>query len=281
MFDIFISYAFKDMEKALAIKDFLESKDLNVWWDEELIDDEIEFRKSIYEIENDVRCMVVIWSQHSIDNDLVISDAREALTKKNLVAVMIDEIVIPLLFDDIKIIEMIDWQHDVWHETFNHLLNEINIILEKSDHLIDPPDQLKNGDTQKQITGKKETSKRLVKKKTVEIADNINAAEFELVYRYYFLSYDLRLKIAQNLNLVDNDTICSMIFASNSNASKKGYDDLFIYILKEAKKQNVQDKLWDEISKCLFNKNNYFTQDLPEYLLMLSEGLNPFSISSN
>ena len=49
MFDIFISYAKEDIEKAIVLRDLLKSKNYNVWWDKEFSDDEVEFRIDLSE----------------------------------------------------------------------------------------------------------------------------------------------------------------------------------------------------------------------------------------
>lgn len=88
--DIFISYSREDSECAEALVTLLQKKGLRIWWDR-LIQSEDYFRKSIPEALNRARCVLVLWSEHSIESEWVQEEANSAQKAKKLLELQLTE----------------------------------------------------------------------------------------------------------------------------------------------------------------------------------------------
>ena len=95
--DVFVSYARADRERVRPIVEALTAQGLEVWWDSRIapgagFDTEIEHAL------NQASCVLVVWSEHSIRSEWVITEASEGLEKGSLVPVSIDDVRPPLAF---------------------------------------------------------------------------------------------------------------------------------------------------------------------------------------
>jgi hypothetical protein len=88
MADIFLSYANEDRETARAVAGLLESAGCTVWWDRRIPAGRT-WRSMIEEALREMRCMVVLWSTHSVESDWVKEEAEEALSLGRLIPVLI------------------------------------------------------------------------------------------------------------------------------------------------------------------------------------------------
>lgn len=71
MSDIFISYAREDYDAAQRLAEALGGRGWSVWWDRTILAGE-HFEKEIREALHKARCVVVLWSPHSIrDSDFL------------------------------------------------------------------------------------------------------------------------------------------------------------------------------------------------------------------
>ena len=77
MADIFLSYAKEDREVARKIATLLGNAGWVVWWDRRIPAGRT-WRSVLEEALRDMRCMVVLWSTHSIESDWVRDEADEA-----------------------------------------------------------------------------------------------------------------------------------------------------------------------------------------------------------
>ena len=66
MADIFLSYANEDRAVALKLSQLLESVGWTVWWDRRIPAGRT-WRSVLEEALNEMRCMVVLWSKHSVE----------------------------------------------------------------------------------------------------------------------------------------------------------------------------------------------------------------------
>lgn len=101
MTDIFVSYASEDREYAARLVAALESSGLDVWWDRELTPGS-QFRDKIDQMLQTAKCIVVLWSQHSIRSDWVIGEALTGLDRGILVPATIDGSRVPVPFNAIQ-----------------------------------------------------------------------------------------------------------------------------------------------------------------------------------
>jgi hypothetical protein len=108
MADIFLSYANEDRETARAVAGLLESAGCTVWWDRRIPAGRT-WRSMIEEALRDMRCMVVLWSSHSVDSDWVKEEAEEARALGKLIPVLIEPVKPPVGFRSIQAADLTDW----------------------------------------------------------------------------------------------------------------------------------------------------------------------------
>jgi hypothetical protein len=76
MADIFLSYANVDRERIRPLVKKLEEHGWSVWWDRKIPPGKT-WRQVIQRAIDDAKCVVVVWSQQSIQSDWVITEAEE------------------------------------------------------------------------------------------------------------------------------------------------------------------------------------------------------------
>src|SRR5512145_453969 len=90
MSDIFLSYASADRERVRPLVRALERHGWSVWWDRTILPGRT-FDQVIEEALAAARCVIVVWSQHSVDSDWVKTEAAEGARRRMLVPVLLDE----------------------------------------------------------------------------------------------------------------------------------------------------------------------------------------------
>jgi len=105
MSDIFISYAREDKRHAEALASTFRAEGWSVWWDDTLragtvFDDAIERELGA------ARCVVVLWSKHSIASRWVRAEVEDGANRGILVPVFIEAVVPPLSMRQIHAINL-------------------------------------------------------------------------------------------------------------------------------------------------------------------------------
>ena len=95
MSDIFVSYASADRDRARAVAQALTEQGWSVWWDRTIPPGK-QFDEVIEEALDSARCVVVLWSKASVASQWVKTEAAEAMRRKILVPVLIEDVKIPL-----------------------------------------------------------------------------------------------------------------------------------------------------------------------------------------
>ena len=109
MADIFISYANEDRDRAAQVAAFLESVGWSVWWDRRIPAGR-SWRSLLEEALVGMRCMVVLWSEHSVKSPWVVEEAEEARRLgKTIVPVLIQRVEPPIGFRAIQAADLVDW----------------------------------------------------------------------------------------------------------------------------------------------------------------------------
>src|ERR1041385_5622842 len=124
MNDIFISYGTPDRPIAKKFADALESLDWSVWWDREIPLGK-NFDQVIEEELNAARCVIVLWSPHSVQSRWVRTEASAAASRNCLLPVLIDEVTMPLEFRLIQAADLSHWSGDISHPEFKRLLESV------------------------------------------------------------------------------------------------------------------------------------------------------------
>ncbi|UCE08618.1 MAG: toll/interleukin-1 receptor domain-containing protein, partial [bacterium] len=124
MIDIFLSYSRSDKVIARTFAMALEEEGWSVWWDpkipagktfDSIIEDQLE----------NSRCVIVLWSENSVNSDWVRIEASEGKQRGILVPVLIDKVKIPLEFKRIQCANLIKWSGDKSNKEFRFLIDAI------------------------------------------------------------------------------------------------------------------------------------------------------------
>ena len=108
MTDIFVSYASEDRERVRPLVERLTAQGWSVWWDREL-ETGSSFETTIEQALASARCVVIAWSQHSINSRWCRAEATEGLERDKLVPLLIDDVRPPLVFRATHTANMLGW----------------------------------------------------------------------------------------------------------------------------------------------------------------------------
>jgi adenylate cyclase len=108
MADVFLSYASEDQARVIPLIEALEGAGLSVWWDRELIAGP-EYTDAIQAALEEASCIVVLWSEHSVNSIWVRDEAQEGRQRNCLVPCLIDDVRPPLGFRSLQTVSMADW----------------------------------------------------------------------------------------------------------------------------------------------------------------------------
>lgn len=105
---IFLSYASQDRKRARAVAETLNVEGVPVWWDRDLSAGQ-RFEQVIRDKLSRANCVVVLWSQHSVESDWVKDEANEGKKRNILVPALLDDVPIPYGFGQIHTANLIRW----------------------------------------------------------------------------------------------------------------------------------------------------------------------------
>jgi hypothetical protein len=127
--DIFLSYTNEDREAARALAAILESAGWTVWWDRKIPAGRT-FRSVLEDALSDARCMIVLWSAHSVESDWVKEEAEEGRRRNvSLVPVQIDRVELPMGFRTIQAADLTDWDRSSTAPSVQLLIADLKSIL--------------------------------------------------------------------------------------------------------------------------------------------------------
>lgn len=129
MHDVFISYAREDRALARKLADaLLAARGWSVWWDTSLRTGE-QFPRRIQDAVAASRCVVVLWSRHSIDSNWVIAEASEGWERQALAPVLLNGSEPPMPFRQTHARDLSQWRGAASDAAFLALIEDVQRIL--------------------------------------------------------------------------------------------------------------------------------------------------------
>ncbi|MGH8613861.1 MAG: SUMF1/EgtB/PvdO family nonheme iron enzyme [Gammaproteobacteria bacterium] len=128
MSDIFLSYAHEDLERAHRLAEALEGHGWSVFWDREIPAGKT-WRQVISAALRQAHCVIVAWSEASIQSDWVCEEAEEGRARNILVPVFFDEVNPPLGFREIQAARLVGWDGGPNAAAFRQLVSDVAGIL--------------------------------------------------------------------------------------------------------------------------------------------------------
>jgi len=129
MADIFISYANEDRETAGQLARALESAGFSVWWDRRIPAGR-SWRSVLEEALQGMRCLIVLWSENSLNSPWVLEEAEEARRlQKLLFPVLIENIAPPVGFRAIQAANLVDWDGAADAPAVKLLITDLKALL--------------------------------------------------------------------------------------------------------------------------------------------------------
>jgi hypothetical protein len=140
MSDIFLSHASDDKPRIRLVAQALEREGLQVWWDMELQAGEV-FGPEIEAKLKAARCVVVFWSRASVSPKRlwVRSEAAIGMGRGVLLPVLLEDVSIPVPFDQIHTTKLLDWDGDTAHPAYQALVSAIRAALVRSERAAREP----------------------------------------------------------------------------------------------------------------------------------------------
>jgi hypothetical protein len=118
--DIFLSYAKEDRERARDLATALEAAGWTVWWDRNIQVGQA-FDQVIENALDSAKCVVVLWSKHSISSEWVKNEAACGAERGILVPALIDDVRTLLEFRRKQTANLIGWEQDSSYAGFQSL----------------------------------------------------------------------------------------------------------------------------------------------------------------
>ena len=180
MADIFISYSSEDKTRVKTIAEALEHKGWTVWWDRRIPVGQ-RFDTVIEQELNKARCVIVIWTQRSVNSEWVKNEANEAAQRNILAPVLLEDVKIPLAFRRIEAAQLSSWKGETDHPELEILFSAVTAII-NGNEIAGPA---MTGDTQSTLI-----AKRIEKRKKAYIfltAAGCLLSGFSLYYYFTFL----------------------------------------------------------------------------------------------
>ena len=128
MADIFVSYAREDEARVQALVSAFQTQGWSVFWDRSIPAGST-WRSHIGAALDEARCIVVLWSRHSVRSDWVSEEADEGKRRRILIPVIVDGVQPPRGFREVQAADLTDWQPGVPSDRFKRLCLDMSELL--------------------------------------------------------------------------------------------------------------------------------------------------------
>ncbi len=129
MSDIFISYNHEDRLRAEMFAKALEGRGWSIFWDRTIPIGKT-WRETIGRELSEARCVIVLWSNTSVESEWVREEADDARQRRVLVPVRIDDIQPPMGFRGIQTADLVNWNAGETTPAFDRLIADIGALIE-------------------------------------------------------------------------------------------------------------------------------------------------------
>lgn len=163
MQDIFISYSKKDEQIAQTIAEALQKEGLDVWWDVEIPAGST-FDAVIEKAIGDAKCVIVLWSQHSIKSEWVHLEAAEGKRRNVLIPIRIADVEIPFAFRRRQTADLSNWLNGISDSSFDRLVSDIRLTISSKEQNSNEEEELVHS---KRIKSKQESPSKALTKEFV------------------------------------------------------------------------------------------------------------------
>ncbi|HSP97721.1 MAG TPA: toll/interleukin-1 receptor domain-containing protein, partial [Candidatus Dormibacteraeota bacterium] len=133
MDDVFISYSREDRTRVQGLVQALEARGLSIWIDHSDIPPGATFDDAIESALDAARCVIVVWTAHSVASRWVRSEASAALDRNRLVPVLFEPVPIPLEFRRVQTADLSHWRAGAPSEDFDRLLQSVQALLGRAE----------------------------------------------------------------------------------------------------------------------------------------------------
>lgn len=108
--DVFLSYAHEDRPRAKELAQAIAERGWTVWWDKRIRPGD-SFSRVIQRNLDVSKCVLVLWSTHSVESEWVEVEASDAKGRGKLIPVLIDDVAasIPLEFRRMQAVVLAPW----------------------------------------------------------------------------------------------------------------------------------------------------------------------------
>lgn len=145
MHDIFLSYSTKDRDRLKPLFQALAQQGWSVFWDHQSIHTGENWHRKIEEAINNSRCVVVVWSKHSIQSEWVLEEASRGKARNVLLPIRIDAIESPFGFGMRQAGDFTGWNGKGDHPAFIELAAQIYGLLGRGSQPLPPPPKSRMG----------------------------------------------------------------------------------------------------------------------------------------
>ena len=140
MTDIFLSYAHEDEARIKGIVAALEEQGWSVFWDRRIPAGET-WRSYIGKALDEARCVIVAWSQYSVNSNWVTEEADDGKRRGVLVPVLLDPVEQPRGFREVQAADLTNWQPNKLSPQFDLLIKDLATRLRGAPVIPNKPDK--------------------------------------------------------------------------------------------------------------------------------------------
>jgi len=131
MADIFVSYSSEDKDAVAELVRVFEARGWSVWWDR-FVAVGTSYKDKIEGELDSARCVVAIWSRHSVNSRWVRDESDDAAQRGVLIPILIEDVKVPLSMRSLEAARLIDWPNHSRGAEMHKLIYAVERLLSQS-----------------------------------------------------------------------------------------------------------------------------------------------------